>query len=137
MLYGVQGFLPVLQGRLVSLFSDNTTALSYLRKQGGSHSATLNALAQSILRLCERHRIRLVPQFIPGTLNVLADSLSRRSQVLVSEWTLCHQAFRELLRLASNDRPVCDGDDGPSSCVLHSDVRSSVCGHGRHDAVVG
>ena len=28
---------------------------------------------------------------------MLADSLSRRSQVLGSEWTLCHQAFRELL----------------------------------------
>ena len=98
-LYGVQGFLPVLQGCSVSLFADNTTALSYLRKQGGTHSATLNAVAQSILRLCERHQVRLVPQFITGTLNVLADSLSRRSQVLGSEWTLCHQAFRELLRL--------------------------------------
>ena len=39
-----------------------------------------------------------LPQFIPGHLNVLADSLSRRSQVLGSEWTLCPQAFAELLR---------------------------------------
>ena len=98
-LYGVQGFLPVLLGRLVCLFADNTTALSYLRKQGGTHSATLNAVAQTILRLCERQRVHLVPQFIPGTLNVLADSLSRRSHVLGSEWTLCHQAFLDLLRL--------------------------------------
>ena len=44
-LYGVQGFLPVLRGRSVSLFADNTTALSYLRKQGGTHSATLNSVA--------------------------------------------------------------------------------------------
>ena len=95
-LYGIQGFLPVVQGRSVSLFADNTTALSYLRKQGGIHSATLSAVAQTILRLCEHHRVRLVPQFIPGTLNVLADSLSRRSQVLGLERTLCHQAFREL-----------------------------------------
>ena len=96
--YGVQGFLPVLRVRSVSLFADNTTALSYLQKQWGTHSATLNSVAQSILRLCELHQIRLVPQFIPDKLNVLADSLSRRSQVLSSEWTLCHQAFRELLR---------------------------------------
>ena len=39
--------------------------------------------------------------------------------------------------LANDDRPVCDGDDGPSSRVLRSDVRPSVSGHGRHDAVVG
>ena len=64
--YGVQGFLPVFRGRSVSLFADNTTALSYLQKQGGTHSATLNSVAQSILRLCELHQIRLVPQFIPG-----------------------------------------------------------------------
>ena len=41
---------------------------------------------------------RLLPQFISGHLNVLADSLSRRSQVLGSEWTLCSQAVRYLLR---------------------------------------
>ena len=82
-IYGVQGFLPVLRGRSVSLYADNTTALSYLRKEGGTHS-TLNSVAQSIL-LCEDHQVRLVPQFIPGRLNVLADSLSRRSQVLDSE----------------------------------------------------
>ena len=39
--------------------------------------------------------------------------------------------------LASDDRPVCDGNDGPSSSVLRSDIRPSVSGHGRHDAVVG
>ena len=55
-------------------------------------------MAQELLRLCEAQSIRLLPQFIPGHLNVLADSLSRRSQVLSSEWTLCPQAFVELLR---------------------------------------
>ena len=38
--------------------------------------------------------------------------------------------------LASDDRPVCDSNDGPSS-VLRADVRPSVSGHRRHDAVVG
>ena len=42
--------------------------------------------------------IRLLPQFIPGHLNVLANSLSRRFQVLGSEWTLCQEAVRDLLR---------------------------------------
>ena len=98
-LYGVQGFLPLLRLRSVSLFADNTTALAYLQNQGGTHSSLLNSVAQAILRLCESHRIRLVPQFILGRLNVMADSLSRRSQVLGSEWTLCFPAFRDLLLL--------------------------------------
>ena len=73
-------------------------SISYLRNQGGIHSSTLNSVAQMVLCPCEDHHIRLLPQFIPGCINVLANSLSHRSQVLGSEWTLCHPAFQELLR---------------------------------------
>ena len=97
-LYAVQGFLPYLRGRVVALYSDNSTALAYLRKQGGTRSSTLNAVAQELLRLCESQSVRLLPQFIPSHLNVLPDSLNRRFQVLGSEWTLCPQAVEELLR---------------------------------------
>ena len=38
-LYAVQGFLPLLRGQLASLYSNNTTALSYLRKHNPGHSA--------------------------------------------------------------------------------------------------
>ena len=57
----------------------------------------LNTVAQELLRLCESQSVRLLPQFIPGHLNVLADSLSSRSQVIGSEWTLCPQAVEEPL----------------------------------------
>ena len=96
-LFAIRGFLPHLWGQTVAVYSDNSTALAYLRKQGGTHSSSLNEVAQVLLRLCETQSVRLLPQFIPGHLNVLADSLSRRSQVLGSEWTLCPQAFAELL----------------------------------------
>ena len=39
-LYAVQGFLPLLKGCSISLFSNNAMALSYLRNQGGTHSST-------------------------------------------------------------------------------------------------
>ena len=97
-LFAIRGFLPHLRGQTVAVYSDNSTALAYLRKQGGTHSSSLNEVAQVLLRLSEAHSVRLLPQFIPGHLNVLADSLSRRSQVLGSEWTLCPQAFTEILR---------------------------------------
>ena len=81
-LFAIRRFLPSLRGRVVAVFSDNTTALEYLKKQVGTRSSTLNAVAQAILRLCEASHIQLLPQFIPGRLNVLADSLSRaRSSV--------------------------------------------------------
>ena len=97
-LFAIRGFLPHLRGQTVAVYSDNSTALAYLRKQGGTHSSSLNEVAQVLLRLCKDQSVRLLPQFIPGHLNVLADSLSRRSQVLGSEWTLCPQAFAEILR---------------------------------------
>ena len=82
-------------------------------------------MAQAILRLCEDHQIRLIPQFVPGHLNVVADSLSRCSQVLGSEWTLCHH------------RPLCDFLNSSSSGVLLSGGGSTVSGHGCHDAALG
>ena len=94
-LLSLRGFLPSLRGRMVAVFSDNTTALAYLKKQGGTRSSTLNTVAQSV-RFCEESHIQLLPQFIPGKMNVLADSLSRRNQVIGSEWTLCAEAFRHL-----------------------------------------
>ena len=48
-------------------------------------------MAQTILRLCETNDVLLLPQFVPGKLNVLADS-----QVLGSEWTLCQEVCQEL-----------------------------------------
>ena len=35
-LYAIQGFLPHLRGRSVAMYSDNSTAFVYLRKQGGA-----------------------------------------------------------------------------------------------------
>ena len=42
--------------------------------------------------------LSLMPQFIMGSHNVLADSLSRPNQVVGSEWTLNQEVFREIAR---------------------------------------
>ena len=93
----LQYLLPYVGGHTVALFVDNTTAISYLKKAGGTHSATLNVVAQGILRFCERNHITLIPQFIAGKLNVKADALSRRNQILGAEWTLCQEVVDHLL----------------------------------------
>ena len=55
-------------------------------------------MAQDLLRCAERHSISLLPQFIMGHNNVLADSLSRPNQILCSEWTLKLSVFQQLRR---------------------------------------
>ena len=94
--YALQHFLPLVRNTSVAVFSDNTTALAYLRNQGGTRSAALNRTAQDLLRWSELHSVRLLPQFIMGRNNVLADSLSRPNQILGSEWTLKMPVFHQL-----------------------------------------
>ena len=92
-------FQHLLQGKTVGVCADSTTALAYLSHQGGTHSSALNDEAQRTLRWEESKSISLRTQFISGSRNVVADSLSRRSQVLSTEWTLHHEVCLALWRL--------------------------------------
>ena len=79
--------------------SDNSTALSYLRRQGGMRSRQLWRETDALLRWAESQGIRLLPRFVPGRANSLADRLSRQGQVVSSEWTLNMSVCRALWRL--------------------------------------
>ena len=91
-------FAPLLVGSSVAIFADNSTAISYLRNQCGTHSSFLNSIAQRILCWAEDLPVVISPQFIMGKHNVLADALSRLNQILGSEWTLKQEVFRDLCR---------------------------------------
>ena len=93
---GLRQFQSSLQGRTVAVFCDNTMVVAYLRKEGGTRSPLLNSLAQEILRWTEFLAIRLAPQFLPGSNNVLADVLSRPHQLPHSEWSLNMTVFLSL-----------------------------------------
>ena len=58
---GLLSFEEVLRGQTVSVYCDNTTAVAYLRKQGGLRSEFLNGIAQRILRWAERSAFTLIP----------------------------------------------------------------------------
>ena len=94
---GLRHFQHQVEGHQVAVFADNTTALAYLRKEGGTISPSLNREAQDILRWAERIGLSLSPQFILGEQNVVADALSRASQVIGTEWTLCQDVFNHIL----------------------------------------
>ena len=63
-------------------------SVAYLRNQGGTKSLTMNDLATDICLWSEKRGMTLVPRYLPGHLNVLADHLSRRGQILKTEWSL-------------------------------------------------
>lgn len=92
-------FTREVTGKAVALFTDNTTALAYLLKQGGTRSSALNAEAQRILSWTEEQNVTLSPRFIRGESNVIADSLSRHGQVLPTEWTLHEDICKQLWKL--------------------------------------
>ena len=66
---------------------------------GGMRSPLLNSLAQEILLWTESLSIRLAPQFLPGSNNVLADALSRPHQLPHSEWSLNMTVFLSLRKI--------------------------------------
>ena len=94
--HGLLHFQLSLRGHTVAVYCDNVTAVAYLRKEGGTRSPLLNTIAQEILRWSESLAIRLAPQFIPGSNNVLADALSRPHQLPHSEWSLNMTVFQSL-----------------------------------------
>ena len=85
---GLKAFSQRVENAKVALVSDNTSAVAYLRNQGGTKSLLMSALATDICLWSETRGMTLVPRHLPGHLNVLTDHLSRRGQILKTEWSL-------------------------------------------------
>lgn len=81
----LRAFLPHLIGQTVVVRSDNTTAVSYINKQGGTASCTLCKMAITLWDLCIQCNIFIIVTRVPGMDNVLADSLSREHSE-IHEW---------------------------------------------------
>ena len=62
-----------LRGLVVKVFSIDTTAVAYLRHQGGILTPTFIELAQRIFRWGMRMEVSTRLQFVPGRNNVVAD----------------------------------------------------------------
>ena len=97
-LRALQSFLQHCLGRRIQVQTDNTTAVAFLRKGGGTHSRNLQNVAWEIFLFCRQHQIALTSLHIPGKLNVEADALSRLRQLPTAEWTMrqdvCNHLFQ-------------------------------------------
>ncbi|MCS5643736.1 MAG: reverse transcriptase domain-containing protein, partial [Dehalococcoidia bacterium] len=95
---GLSEFSAFLTDSTVAVMSDNATVVSYLNKQGGTRSKSLCFRTLRLLDWADNRGITLKSTFVPGRLNVKADALSRRKQVLKTEWSLCPDVFRRICR---------------------------------------
>lgn len=84
---GIQHFAMQVHKTTV-VHADNTTALAYIKHQGGTHSFSLCEVVKNLLCWADLNQTRLVIRFIQGKCSVLADELSYHQQILPSEWTL-------------------------------------------------
>uniref|UniRef100_A0A0C9Q0M0 Tf2-1_6 protein n=1 Tax=Fopius arisanus TaxID=64838 RepID=A0A0C9Q0M0_9HYME len=73
----IQRFKEHLRGRSVMVQSDNRTTVAYIKNQGGTRSQTLLRVVKDLWMLLDQYKIHLVPFFLPGVYNTLADRLSR------------------------------------------------------------
>ena len=91
----LQAFREDVMGHHVTAMCDNSTVVAYVNKQGGT-------LTSRLLRWTESFDVHLDARYLPGESNVLADVLSRRGQVVGTEWSLHPQVARSLLRVWGN-----------------------------------
>ena len=82
-------------GLHVKIFTDNTTALAYVKHMGGVRSPQCNKVAQQIWNFCESHFIWITIAHIPGVENVKADYKSRNFSDNV-EWSLSSTLFHKI-----------------------------------------
>ena len=99
---GLKAFREDVIGHHVTAMCDNSTVVAYVNKQGGTVSRALCLLTSRLLRWTESFDVYLDARYLPGEHNVLADVLSRRGQVIGTEWSLHPQMARSLFRMWGN-----------------------------------
>ncbi|KAG8537238.1 hypothetical protein GDO81_024849 [Engystomops pustulosus] len=89
---------PLLAHQHLLILSDNTTTVSYIKRQGGTRSPLLSTLARKIFSWAEQHTLSISATHLKGTENSRADFLSRR-KILPNEWSLKEEIFQGLTSL--------------------------------------
>ena len=105
---GLLHFCHLISGSTIAVFVDNSLAVTYLRKQGGTHSPILNSIAQWVLRWSEELLIVLASQFIMGKNNVFGRfSVPTQSDPGVGVDSQAGSVSGSTEEVAGDVRPVC------------------------------
>ena len=91
----VQSFAKEKSGTTILLKIDNTSAVAYINRMGGTASPTLSRLTKDLWLWCMERNILLQAQHLPGVLNSIAD---RESSIWSdrSEWKLSPAFFQRI-----------------------------------------
>ncbi|KAI9551258.1 reverse transcriptase [Daphnia sinensis] len=94
-LYALQCFTARATRASVLIYSDNSTAVAYINRCGGTWSRSLSATAKSIVDWCEPRHLSLKAVHLAGNRNMVADYQSR---VFLdrSDWKLSEVSFRQI-----------------------------------------
>ncbi|KAG1276013.1 hypothetical protein G6F66_012649 [Rhizopus arrhizus] len=84
-----------LQGQVLRIYCDNTSAIAYVRHFGGTRSPALMELATTIWNTCLRTNTRLHLTYIPSAINP-ADPPSRQMATQI-EWKIDQQYYQQLV----------------------------------------
>jgi hypothetical protein len=77
---------------------DNMSAMTYINRRGGTHSASLTNLAKECWTWCMDREITLCAEHIPGVRNVIADKESR-AQGDRWDWKLNPEIFNKIQQI--------------------------------------
>ena len=92
----VYSFLPLFPNtKHFRIMTDNSTSVSYINKQGSTHSPMCNKLTIKVSEICIQHLSHLSAAHIPGKHNVIADLASRKFQDS-AEWMISTEIFDKL-----------------------------------------
>ena len=94
----LQAFHHLTVGTSVLLRLDNTTAVSYIKRQGGTRSHSLLKEVEPIMIWAQKHLSNVTAVYLPGSQNIQADFLSRVSMDN-NEWSLHADVFQWLKSL--------------------------------------
>ena len=90
----------------IRIHLDNTTAVCYINKGGGTRSKRLTDLAELLIAWCEHRNIAIIAVHVAGKLNVIADEESR-SKWDSSDWKLSSKIFLSLHSIWPMDVDLC------------------------------
>ena len=94
----ILSYLPLQKNiKHIRIRSDNTTAIAYINKQGGSHCMHLNDMAVDIWETCIAQGVTISAAHIPGAHNVLADAASREFRD-AAEWAIPQKIFGKIVK---------------------------------------
>lgn len=91
---GIQALCKEVSNCHIQIQTDNTTAVSYINKMGGTQSRLCNRLTKDLILWCINRKIWVSATHIPGVDNT-SDGLSRKLNVNI-EWSLNGNIFKQL-----------------------------------------